>query len=85
MSNHIIEQDRQGLWIAATFVIALLALVLSFINMDRNHALAVGTQVEVLALHEHITAMQHQHEQKPAETVVAPAPVEVAPAPEAAK
>jgi hypothetical protein len=71
MSNHIIEQERQGLWIAATFVLALLALVLSFVSISRNNELAVGTQVEILGLHKRITTLQHGGEQAPA---AAPAP-----------
>lgn len=57
MPNRIIEQDRQGLWIAATFVIALFALVLAFINMNRTHALAVGTQIEILSIDKRINKM----------------------------
>ncbi len=56
--NHIIEPERFGIWIAVTFVIALLALVLSLVVMKQNHELAVLTQVEVLALNKKIGAAQ---------------------------
>ncbi|MDI1301024.1 MAG: hypothetical protein PSX71_03890 [bacterium] len=84
MSNHIIDQERQGLWIAATFVIALLALVLSFVNLDRNHALAVGTQIEVLGLHDHITSVERKVNGSAATATPAQAPA-AAPAVEPAK
>ena len=31
--NHLIEPERYGIWIAVTFVIALLALVLALIGV----------------------------------------------------
>lgn len=75
MSNHIIEQERHGLWIAVTFIIALLALGLSINNMRQTHALAVGTQIEVLALHKSIK----KNAAAPAAEAPAPAPAAAAP------
>lgn len=65
--NHIIEPERFGIWIAVTFVIALLALVLSSITMKQNYELAALTQIEVLALNKKIEATQ------PAAPTAAPA------------
>lgn len=66
--QHIIEPERQGLWIAATFVIALLALVLAFMSLKRVNATLVGTQIEVLALKKKMDAAQGD------KTLAAPAP-----------
>lgn len=71
MSNNIIEQERHGLWIAVTLIIAILALVLSFINLHRTHALAALTQVQVLSIDKRLDNMSKQPE---ASDVAAPAP-----------
>lgn len=52
--NHIIEPERQGLWIAATFIVALLALVLAFASLKRVNNLTFVTQAEALALNQKI-------------------------------
>lgn len=54
--NHIIEPERQGIWIAVTFVIALLALVLALIGLNRVNDLAHITQAEVLLLNKKVEA-----------------------------
>lgn len=57
MPNRIIDQERQGLWISVAFIIAIFALVLSFINMQRTQALAAMTQIQVLAIDKRIDGM----------------------------
>lgn len=52
--NHIIEPERHGIWIAATFVIALLALVIALIGLNRVNDLLYVTQTEVLLLNKKI-------------------------------
>ena len=69
--KHIIEPERMGLWVAVTFVIALLALVVAIIGLNRSNDLMYMTQAEVLLLNKKIenanpaaTAQPNQQEQK---------------------
>ena len=55
--NHIIEPERLGLWIAVTFIIALLALCVSVIGLTRNTDLMYMTQAEALLLNHKINEM----------------------------
>lgn len=52
--KHIIEPERMGLWVAVTFVIALLAFVVALVAIQRNNQLAYVTQAEVLMLNKKI-------------------------------
>ena len=52
--KHIIEPERFGLWIAVTFVIALLALVMALIGLNRTSDLMYMTQMETLLLNKKI-------------------------------
>jgi hypothetical protein len=52
--KHIIEPERMGLWVAVTFVVALLALVAALVAIQRNAELAVVTQSEVMMLNKKI-------------------------------
>lgn len=52
--KHIIEPERIGLWVAATFVIALLALVVALVGLNRSRDLMYMTQTEVLLLNKKI-------------------------------
>ncbi len=52
--KHIIEPERLGLWTAATFVVALLALVLAMIGLHRSNDLMYMTQTEALLLNKKI-------------------------------
>lgn len=52
--NHIIEPQRMGLWVAVTFIIALLAIVVALVAIQRSNELAYLTQAEVLMLHKKI-------------------------------
>jgi hypothetical protein len=56
--KHIIEPERIGLWVAATFVLALLALVVALVGIQRNAELAVVTQSEVMMLNKKIVENQ---------------------------
>lgn len=56
--NHMIEPERFSLWIAATFVIALLALVIALVGLNRSRDLLYMTQMEVLLLNKKI---EHVH------------------------
>ncbi len=48
--KHIIEPERMGFWVAATFVVALLALVVGIVAVKRNNELAYMTQMQFLVL-----------------------------------
>jgi len=52
--KHIIEPERMGLWVAVTFIIALLALVMAFVGLNRGADLTYMTQAEVLLLNKKI-------------------------------
>jgi len=52
--KHVIDPERFGIWIAVTFVVALMALVLSVVGLKRTHDLAYVTQAEVLILNKKI-------------------------------
>lgn len=56
--QHIIEPERHGLWIAVTFVIALLALGISVVGIFRDYVVAAGTQTEVVILNQQIKNLQ---------------------------
>lgn len=78
MSNHIIETERHGLWIAVTFILALLALSVGVVSLVRVQQVGVATQIEVLALHKRIQKIE-----KGAAPAAAPA-ADAAPAAEVA-
>lgn len=75
MSNEqLIAPERQGLWIAATFVLALLGLVIAIVGIIKAQAVHEGTQLEVLALTKKIETLQRQAAQPaPVATPAAPA------------
>ena len=52
--KHLIEPERFGLWIAVTFVIALLALVLGLFGIIHSSNLMYVTQTEALLLNKKI-------------------------------
>jgi hypothetical protein len=56
--KHVIEPERFGIWIAVTFVIALLALVMAFIAINRADEAAMITQTEILLLNKKIEGSQ---------------------------
>ena len=56
--DNIIEPGRQGVWVAATFVMALLALVVAIVGVNRNSELLYMTQTELLLVNQKIEALQ---------------------------
>jgi len=56
--DNMIEPGRQGVWIAATFVVALLALVVAIVGVKRNSELLYMTQTELLLVNQRIEALQ---------------------------
>jgi 2-oxoglutarate dehydrogenase E2 component (dihydrolipoamide succinyltransferase) len=69
MSNHIIETERHGLWIAVALIVALLGVLLGLAGVVRVHQLGVASQIEVLALNKRIVALE-----KAQAAAAAPAP-----------
>lgn len=69
-SEQIIAPERQGLWIAATFVIALLGLLIAIVSVYRGQVALAGTQLEVLVLNKKIETLERQT----AQAAPAPAP-----------
>lgn len=56
--KHIIEPERFGIWIAVTFVIALLALIIALGAVKQASDLTVITQGEVMLLNKKIEGAQ---------------------------
>lgn len=81
MPNTIIETERHGLWIAAAFILALLALGMSAVANKRLLAVTVGTQVEVLALDKRLDRLEKKLNAQAA--AAAPVAVEAPAAPAA--
>ncbi len=52
--NHVIDPERHGIWIAATFVIALLAMVVALIGLKQINELHLVTQTEILMLNKKV-------------------------------
>lgn len=52
--NHVIDPERHGIWIAAAFVIALLALILALIGLKQINELHLVTQTEILMLNKKV-------------------------------
>lgn len=58
--KHIIEPERHGLWIAVTFIIALLSLGLAITSVVRANIIHTGTQMEVLILNQKIDNLRKE-------------------------
>lgn len=56
--SHIIEQERQGFWIVATFIVALLGLVLAFSALWRVNVVLVGSEAQIMILSSKIEALK---------------------------
>ena len=52
--KHIIEPENLGLWAAAAFFLALVALVMSFVNLYRSNEMLAMTQLEIVMLNKKI-------------------------------
>lgn len=51
----LIEPENMGLWTSVAFILALLALVVSLVNLYRTNEMMAITQTEVLMLNNKIT------------------------------
>lgn len=56
----LISPENVPLWVVAGFVVALLALVLSFINVYRTNVVILGTRTEAFALNKKIEDLRKQ-------------------------
>lgn len=65
----IIKPERQGLWTAVTFTLALLGLAAALTGVFRVYELTYLTQAEFLLLNEKITTLQSHHPQPPGTAV----------------
>lgn len=75
--KHIIEPERIGLWAAAAFVLALLALVTALVVNNRTNDMMAATQLQILMLNKKI---EDANKQAPiAAPEMAPAVEELAP------
>ncbi|OGA71084.1 MAG: hypothetical protein A3F77_17805 [Betaproteobacteria bacterium RIFCSPLOWO2_12_FULL_67_28] len=70
----IIEPERHGLWIVAAFIVALIALLTSFVAVYRINVVTLGTQTEVLLLNKKIEQMRSAAPMQPQAAPAAPAP-----------
>ena len=85
MPDSIIKTERHGLWAAAAFVLALLAVVIGLVAVKRVHQLTVATQIEVLALSKKVDKLEARIGAQAAAPAVEAAPAtEMAPAAEMA-
>jgi hypothetical protein len=76
-ANMFIEPERQGLWITAGFIVALVALVMSSVALYQLKVVVLGTQTEVLMLNKKIEQMKtDQAKAAPAAQPAPPAPAE---------
>ena len=48
--THFIASENRGLWAAVAFILALLALVVSLVNLYRTNEMMALTQTEILML-----------------------------------
>ena len=74
--QHIIEPERHGIWIAVTFILALLALVVALVGINRSSTADATMAMEILLLNQKMAA--HHPSAAPAQpdaTSAAPAPV----------
>ncbi len=57
-TKHIIEPENIGLWVAVTFIMALLTLVMSLANLYRTTEATVMTQVQIIELKQQLQALK---------------------------
>lgn len=55
--KHIIEPERMGLWVAVTFILSLLALVVGLVSIKRVAVTTAATQLEVALLNKKIESL----------------------------
>ncbi len=73
--NPIIKPERQGLWTAAAFTLALLGLVAAMAGVFRVYELTYLTQAEFVLLNQKIADLQAQHPVAPGGPAAPTAPV----------
>jgi len=56
----VIDPQTLPTWTAVAFIIALLALVVSFVGLHRTSMVTIATQTQVLALHTRIQEMDKE-------------------------
>ena len=56
--DNIMDPERYGIWIAASFIIALLALVVAIVGISRTSDLMYMTQVEALLMNKKVEVLQ---------------------------
>lgn len=61
----MIKPERQGLWTAVTFTLALLGLVAALTGVFRVYELTHVTQAEFVMLNDKITNLQAHHPSAP--------------------
>lgn len=52
--SQIIEPERHGMWIAASFIVALIGVVFALIAFNRANTALVGLQTEILLLNKKV-------------------------------
>ncbi len=57
-TNHVIDPERFGTWIAVTFVVSLLALIVSLYNIKQVNELHYVVQTEILMLNKKLEGGQ---------------------------
>lgn len=70
--QHIIEPQNHSTWIAASFILALLALSVAVIGLYRNATTVVATQAQILKLNQKIESL-HGKEASAAPQAATPA------------
>ena len=64
--KHIIEPERMGLWTAAAFILALLALVMALAGVYRTNDMMAATQLQILTLNKKIEGVKKEANATPA-------------------
>lgn len=68
--NPIIKPERQGLWTAVTFTLALLGLAAALTGVFRVYELTYLTQAEFLLLNDKVAKLETHHPQAPGPAAV---------------
>ena len=55
--RHLIEPENLGLWVAATFIIALLALVIGLSNLFHNATSTALIQMQILETNKQVATL----------------------------
>ena len=80
----IIEPERIGLWLAVTFILALLALVTAAVGLKRVWEATAITQAEIVVITNRINDLQKKLATPPVAPAVAAPAADAAPAAPAA-